>query len=64
MTAFFAYQKSNGGPFHGWNSMLTKVWGIHAGSASRKFDNFIDAELSIKRKTRSDKGSSIFNCEK
>ena len=44
--------------------MLSKAFDINRNTSIQIFDAFIDAELSITRKTRSDKGLSVFNCEK
>ena len=63
LNGLFAGQQLDGGPFNGWNSMFTKSFGISPKTVSKKFDGLIDGELSIARKTRSDKGWSVSNCK-
>jgi hypothetical protein len=63
MTALFSGFNCNGGPCHGWNSMLCNAWDVNRKTTIRKFNTFVEHGFSAERKTRSDKRTSIFNCD-
>jgi hypothetical protein len=56
--------RSNGGLFHGWNSMQLKSWSINHKTETERFDMFIDSRLCGRRKVIEDKKSSLFNCDR
>ena len=64
MTSMFILHSPSSGIAVGWVSLLAHAWGVSAKKINRQIDAFIDSDFTCKRKERSDKGTSIFNCEK
>jgi hypothetical protein len=64
MTALFSGFNCNGGLHHGWNSMLCNAWDINRKTTIRKFNTFVEHGFSVEQKDRSDKGTSVFTCDK
>jgi hypothetical protein len=64
VTALFSGFNCNGGVHHGWNSMLCNAWDINRKTTIQKFNTFVEHGFSVKQKDRSDKGTSVFTCDK
>ena len=64
MTTMFTLHSPSSGIATGWVNLLADAWGVSAKKINRQINAFVDSDFTCERKERSDKGTSIFNCEK
>ena len=64
MTSLFTTNSSFSGHEKGWTTLLANAWNVDRKVIQLKIDNYVKNDFSCKRKERSDKGATIFTCEK
>ena len=56
--------QSLAGPHKGWQGMLLHAFGVKKDVLASKFESYVESNYESKRKVRSDKDKTVFNCEK